>query len=82
MNGQWISRQLEHSKPGPTSSTFSGSPFTKSFNSAVPSVGIKDTLVFSGTISGTSLTGWLGSEISEYPVAHKIRPLADKLVKP
>ena len=58
-----------------TSSTFSGSPLTKSFSSGVPSVGINDTLVFSGAISGTSLMGCPGSEMSEYPVAHRIRPL-------
>jgi len=38
---------------------------TSSFNSAVPSVGMNDTLVFSGAISGTSFTGWPGSEMSE-----------------
>ena len=46
-----------------TSSTCSGSPLTRSFSSGVPSVGMKETFVFSGTISGTSLTPWPGSEM-------------------
>ena len=47
-----------------SSSTFSGSPFTRSFSSLLPSVGMNETLVFSGTTLSTP----------EYPVAQRMRP--------
>lgn len=56
-----------------SSSTFSGSPLTKTGSSAVPSEGTKVTETFEGLITGTS-SEFGEEERGTEPVAARIRP--------